>query len=78
MDTERGYHIEYDMDAAPIRRVVCSVSRGFYAVPMHGRMRMAGTVELGSLKLPPDPNRHKMLERGARSLFPNIGSPDRT
>ena len=28
LDTERGYHIEYDMDAAPIKRVVSMAIRG--------------------------------------------------
>jgi D-hydroxyproline dehydrogenase len=77
LDTERGYHLEYDMAELPLRRVVCPAARGFYAVPMAGRLRIAGTVELGGLKLPPDPRRHALLERGARSLFPDLPEPDR-
>ncbi|MGL1921776.1 MAG: FAD-binding oxidoreductase [Hyphomicrobiales bacterium] len=78
LDTERGYHIEYDLDVNPVSRPVCSAKRGFYASPMDGRLRIAGTVELGGLKLPPDPNRLKMLEHGARALFPHLGKPDRS
>lgn len=77
LDTERGYHIEYDMTEPLLRRVVCPVARGFYAIPMAGRLRFAGTVELGGLGLPPDPARHALLERGARAMFPHLGTPDR-
>ncbi len=47
LDTERGYHVEYDMETPPVSRPVCPASRGFYLVPMQGRLRVAGTVELG-------------------------------
>lgn len=77
LDTERGYHLEYDMDDIPIRRVVCPAAKGFYMIPMRGRLRIAGTVELGGLGKPANPARHALLERGARSLLPDLGRPDR-
>lgn len=78
LDTERGYHIEYDLATPPVTRPVCSARSGFYASPMQGRLRIAGLVELGGLKLPPDPRRLQMLETGARRMFPQLGTPDRT
>jgi D-amino-acid dehydrogenase len=78
LDTERGYHIEFDMEAPPVSRPVCPTARGFYLVPMAGRLRVAGTVELGGLSAPPDPRRLALLERGARSVFPGLEKPDRT
>jgi glycine/D-amino acid oxidase-like deaminating enzyme len=77
LDTERGYHIEYEMKDLPLRRVVASVTRGFYAVPMAGRLRIAGTVELGGLTLPPDRRRFETLQRGANALLPHLGTPHR-
>ena len=73
LDTERGYHIEFAMDACPINRPVSPVDLGFYVTPMAGRLRVAGTVELGGLSALPNPRRIALLERGARKLFPDLG-----
>ncbi|SDR39943.1 D-amino-acid dehydrogenase [Rhizobiales bacterium GAS113] len=73
LDTERGYHIEFAVDVAPIRRPVCPVELGFYMTPMQGRLRVAGTVELGGLTAPSNPKRIALLERGARKLLPDLG-----
>lgn len=77
LDTERGYHVEYDGETLPVSRPVCPTSRGFYLVPMAGRLRVAGTVELGGLSAPLNPRRVALLERGARAIFPHLGKPDR-
>lgn len=77
LETERGYHIEFDMDQSPVSRPVCSARRGFYASPMTGRLRIAGTVELGGLHLPASQPRLAMLERGARELLPQLGETSR-
>jgi D-amino-acid dehydrogenase len=73
LDTERGYHIEFAMDVPPITRPVSPIDLGFYATPMTGRLRIAGTVELGGLSAPLNPARIALLERGARKLFPRLG-----
>lgn len=78
LDTERGYHIEFDMPTAPVSRPVCSARRGFYASPMAGRLRIAGTVEFGGLLKPANQQRLNLLERGARELFPQLGTPSRS
>ena len=78
LDTERGYHVEFDMEQPPVSRPVCPTARGFYLVPMAGRLRVAGTVELGGLMAPPDPRRIALLERGARELLPSLGPLART
>jgi len=44
---------------------------------MQGRLRVAGTVELGGLSAPPAPHRWDMLERGARAILPELGAPSR-
>ncbi|CAN7168686.1 FAD-dependent oxidoreductase [Variovorax sp. LjRoot130] len=75
LDTERGYHLEYAFEASPLQRPVCPAERGFYLTPMAGRLRVAGTVEFGGTARPADPRRWALLDRGARSLFPELPAP---
>ncbi|MFN4203910.1 MAG: NAD(P)/FAD-dependent oxidoreductase [Tabrizicola sp.] len=77
LDTERGYHVEWDMAEPRLTRPACPTARGFYLCPMAGRLRAAGTVELGGLTLPPSPHRIAKLVEGARACFPDLGAPDR-
>lgn len=77
LDTERGYHVEWDMAKPLLNRPACPTARGFYLCPMAGRLRVAGTVELGGLTLPPSPHRIAKLVEGARAFFPDLGPPDR-
>ena len=77
LDTERGYHVEWDMAEPLLLRPSCPTARGFYFCPMAGRLRVAGTVELGGLTLPPSPLRIAKLVEGARAFFPQLGKPDR-
>lgn len=78
LDTERGYHLEWDTEVPRLTRPVCPTAGGFYLCPMAGRLRVAGTVELGGLTAPPSPHRLKRLEEGARSIFPDLPAPART
>jgi D-amino-acid dehydrogenase len=78
LDTERGYHIEFDMEIPLLSRPVSPAARGFYLIPMAGRLRVAGTVELGGLSAPANPGRLALLERGANAIFTKLGKPDRT
>ncbi|QND65359.1 FAD-binding oxidoreductase [Mesorhizobium loti] len=75
LETERGYHLEFQIDAPLLTRPVCPVDLGFYLTPMTGRLRVAGTVELGGLTAPPNPRRLALLDRGVRQIFPKLGSP---
>ncbi len=78
LDTERGYHLEWDMENPPVSRPTSPTARGFYLCPMEGRLRVAGTVELGGLTAPPSPHRLKRLEDGARAILPGLGAPSRS
>lgn len=75
LDTERGYHLEWDMEAPMLHRPCCPTSRGFYLCPMTGRLRVAGTVELGGLTAPPSQHRLDKLLQGARAIFPDLPEP---
>nr|MDA3888889.1 FAD-dependent oxidoreductase [Allgaiera sp.] len=77
LDTERGYHVEYDMAAPVLSRPASPSSRGFYMCPMTGRLRVAGTVELGGLHAPPSPHRFARLDQGVRALVPDLPAPSR-
>lgn len=72
LETERGYHLEFPMDAPLLTRPVCPIDLGFYMTPLAGRLRAAGTVELGGLQAPPNPARLALIERGVRQFFPNL------
>jgi glycine/D-amino acid oxidase-like deaminating enzyme len=79
LDTECGYHVEWDMAAPRLTRPSCLTERGFYLCPMSGRLRVAGTVELGGLTAPPSPHRIAKLVEGARTVFPDLPMvPDRS
>jgi D-amino-acid dehydrogenase len=78
LETERGYHAEWDMPTPRLSRPTCPTTRGFYLCPMSGRLRVAGTVELGGLTAPPSPHRIARLVEGARAIFSDLPDPDRT
>jgi len=78
LDVERGYHVEYDMEKPLLNRPCCSAEKGFYMSPMTGRLRVVGTVELGGLSTTISQHRVDYLERGASSIFPDLGLPNRT
>ncbi|TPM28227.1 FAD-dependent oxidoreductase [Mesorhizobium sp. B2-3-4] len=75
LETERGYHLEFPTSAPLLTRPVCPVDLGFYMTPMDGRLRVAGTVELGRQASPPNPRRLALLDRGVRQFFPALGQP---
>ncbi|MDE3122256.1 MAG: FAD-binding oxidoreductase [Paracoccaceae bacterium] len=77
LETERGYHLEYERTEPLVNRPTCPTARGFYFCPMEGRMRVAGTVELGGLTAPPSPHRLARLAEGARAIFPDLPAPAR-
>jgi len=76
--SERGYHLEYNCKPALLNRPACFTAGGFYLCPMPGRLRVAGTVELGNTSLRPSQHRLDALDRGARRFFPNLPPPDKS
>lgn len=75
LEAERGYHLEYPMDTPLLQRPCCIAEHGFYMTPMAGRLRVAGTVELGRASDPANPARYRYLERVMSKLFPELGAP---
>ena len=75
LETERGYHLDYATESPLLRRPVCPTHLGFYMTPMAGRLRVAGTVELGGTGAGPNPSRFELLDRGLRQYFPGLDLP---
>ncbi|SDP28175.1 D-amino-acid dehydrogenase [Phyllobacterium sp. YR620] len=72
LETERGYHLEYATESPLLQRPVCPTHLGFYMTPMAGRLRVAGTVELGGTRAGPNQSRFELLDRGVRQYYPNL------
>ncbi len=73
LDTERGYHVMLPQPGVTLRRPVLSSEGGFVMTPMEHGLRLAGTVELGGLKAPPDPKRADAILKRARRMLPGLG-----
>ena len=78
LETERGYHIEFSCDKPLLSRPVSPIEFGFYLTPLGKRLRTAGTVELGGLEAPPNPQRLAFIEERVRWLFPQLGPAQST
>ncbi|MCP1337104.1 NAD(P)/FAD-dependent oxidoreductase [Futiania mangrovi] len=73
LDTERGYHVTLPRAQCDMRIPISSSEGAFYATPMAGGLRIAGTVEMGGLDLPPAvPRRTEAMMRRARRYFPGL------
>jgi D-amino-acid dehydrogenase len=72
LDTERGYHLQLPAPGVVLRRPIYSTERAFVCTPLETGLRLAGTVELGGLKAPPDWRRAEVLARHARRWLPGL------
>jgi len=77
LESERGYHVEFDGRGHLARRPVHWAGSGFYACPTDAALRIAGTVELASLSAPPKPAIPAYLARAAKRMFVLDGAPQR-
>ncbi|MBV6274369.1 FAD-dependent oxidoreductase [Alcaligenaceae bacterium CGII-47] len=78
LDTERGYHVLFPEAGGLLHAPTCYPVHGFYMTPLTEGLRVAGTVELGGLGLPPRPVRTEVIERKVRRLLPDVGPAGRT
>jgi len=72
LDTERGYHLMLAGSNARPRVPTTDAEGKYVATPMEDGLRLAGTVELGGLDLPPDWGRVRILFQQARKLLPGL------
>jgi D-amino-acid dehydrogenase len=74
LDTERGYHLMIrDPEVKPAVPTTEAESK-FIANAMEDGLRLAGTVELGGLDLPPDWRRAQSLLQNARQMLPGLAA----
>ncbi|MBI4182508.1 MAG: FAD-binding oxidoreductase [Proteobacteria bacterium] len=72
LDTERGYHVMLADPGITLRTSMSSGDGGFGIVTMAKGLRLAGTIEFGGLRLPPNPARWEAMLARARRLFPGL------
>lgn len=72
LESERGYHVEFVNASVRLNSPLMHASGKFGITPMEGRLRCAGTVELGGLDLPPSTAPIELLKRNALELFPEM------
>ncbi|MGQ4879393.1 NAD(P)/FAD-dependent oxidoreductase [Billgrantia sp. LNSP4103-1] len=75
LEAERGYHLEFPAARELVSRPCCPGEHAFYLTPMAGRLRIAGTVELGHPDDPANPGRLDYIRRHAEALFGPLGEP---
>lgn len=78
LEAERGYHLEFPSARELVSRPCCPAENAFYLTPMHGRLRIAGTVELGHPDDPANPRRLDYMRRQAEALFGPLGEPSQS
>lgn len=74
LESQRGYHVQYDGDRAraTVSRTVVLADRKIFVTPMAPGLRVGGTVEIAGLDAPPDPRRSELLEAAARDTFAGL------
>jgi D-amino-acid dehydrogenase len=72
LETQRGYHLHVRRPAIELPMPVSFAQDKFYATPMAGGIRLAGTVEFAGLASPPDERRASRLSRIAARWLPKL------
>lgn len=72
LETERGYHAMLASPTVQPRIPVCSGEGKYFATPMEGGLRIAGTVELAGLEAAPNYHRADVMIEGAKRLLPGL------
>jgi len=78
LESQRGYHVQFDGDADLISRTVVLTDRKVFVTPMEQGLRFGGTVEIGGLRRPPDTRRAALLQRIAIESFPHLAGRQAT
>ena len=76
LDTERGYHVQFNNMQHLLSRPVSWHHAGFYATPMNQGMRFAGTVEIAGNHKEKNPRILNYLNRKAHEMLDLPAQPD--
>lgn len=75
LDTERGYHLNLNVDSGPgLRRPVVVGDHGFVLAPMRDGMRLTSGVEFAGVDADPDFRRIYNMMPLARAALPGLGA----
>lgn len=72
IESQRGYHVQFDGGADVVSRTVVLTDRKVFLAPMEQGLRFGGTVEIAGLRKPPDARRAALLQRIAIGTFPQL------
>ncbi|TVR47384.1 MAG: FAD-binding oxidoreductase [Rhodobacteraceae bacterium] len=72
MESERGYHIDLWEPSQQLRAPVMVAAGKFVAVPMEGRLRLAGVVEYGGVQAGASRAPFALLRRNLARTFPDL------
>jgi len=72
LETQRGYHVTFQVDRPPVSRTVVLTDRKVYMAPMETGVRAGGTVEFGGLERAPDYSRAERLAAFAIEAVPGL------
>jgi D-amino-acid dehydrogenase len=71
LESQRGYHVEFEAPGVSISRPVVPADRKVFVTPMAGRLRVAGSVEFAGLSPEPTKRRGDLLLADLRAVFPH-------
>ena len=72
LESQRGYHVMLTDPGIQPRLPVTAVEGKYFATPMEGGLRVAGTVEFGGLNAAPNWRRARVLLQQVKQLYPTI------
>ncbi len=72
LESQRGYNVTFPNSGIRIQRTVVASEAKCFATPMEQGLRVAGTVEFGSLTAPATERRVHALLRHSKTLFPTL------
>lgn len=78
LETQRGYHVTFDVERQPVSRTVVLTDRKVFMAPMETGLRAGGTVEFGGLEREPDFGRAERLAAFAEEALPALVGRPRT
>lgn len=72
LESQRGYHVQFEESGAALARPVCSGEGKFFVTPMEQGIRVAGSVEFAGTEADPNYARADALRLRAERMLPSL------